>query len=104
MIQKRLWVLGLGMALTFALYTALRYHSPALVAYIVEHALIQKSPAGSDAERIRERFHSLLADYPSPYARLEKLLALSQSLEKVQKLNDLELEQLLRKEAGPRHH
>jgi hypothetical protein len=91
------------MALTLALYATLRYHSPALVAHVVEHTLIQKSPAGSDTERIRERFHSLLADYPSPDARLEKLLALSQSLEKVQNLNEFELELLLRKEAGPLH-
>jgi hypothetical protein len=93
-------VLGLGGVLVLATYAGLKRQSPAIVAYVVEQTLVQKSPPGTDEVGLRHRFRDVIDDFPDGSARLEKLLALSQALEKTQKLNNLELEQLLGKESG----
>jgi hypothetical protein len=99
-VSKRLVVLGLGAVLTLAIYEALGRHSPAIVAHVVEQTLLQKSPPGTDEAELRRRFRSLIDGLPPGSAQLEKLLALSQTLEKTQRLNSFELEQIIRKESG----
>jgi hypothetical protein len=93
-------VLAIGAVLTLAINEALRRHSPAIVAYVVEQTLLQKSPPATDKAELRRRFRDLMDDFPEESARLEKLLAMSQTLEKTQQLNNLELLQLIRKESG----
>jgi hypothetical protein len=79
-----------------AAYAAGRHFSPGIVAYVVQEALVQKAPSGSDPAEIRRRFQALAAEYREPGARLEKLLAISLRLEKLQVLETGELERLLR--------
>jgi len=95
-----LWITGLLLALGLASYHALRHYSPALVAFVVEESLAQKAPEGADPAALRSRFRAWADSAPGDDARMELLLELSQHLEKVQRLNELELEQLLGKGTG----
>ena|SRR2546427_9339553 len=79
-----------------AAYAAGRHFSPRIVAYVVQEALVQKAPSGGDPAEIRRRFQALAAEVREPDARLEKLLAISLRLEKLQVLETSELERLLR--------
>jgi hypothetical protein len=97
--KRRLTLMGAAMALFLALYGTSRHYSAALVAYVVEQTLLQKLPADADPDRVRERFHELIALQADRRTRLEKLLFLSQYLEKIQRLTSRELEELLRKDA-----
>ncbi len=99
-MNRRLWILGLLATLTLASYAALRHYSPALVAYVVEQTLIQKAPDNVDPSEVRARFGAWLETIPQGSARLERLFALSQQLEKVQKLRTAELNRLLTQETG----
>ncbi len=72
-----------------------RYYSPALVLYVVQQSLAQKAPSGSDSALLRERLHALLAAAPDQKARMERLLQISEYLEKVQSLTPEELDELM---------
>ncbi len=72
-----------------------KYYSASLIAYVVEEALVQKLPAGMDPALARTRFHAFMSKLPDRQARLEKLLSMSQYLEKLQTLEPQELDRLL---------
>lgn len=93
--KQRVTVLGLLALLFLAAYGAARAYSPAIVAYVVEQALVQKAPEGMSPILVRERFRALLASTPQELKML-KLLALSNYLEKVQRLTPVELDRLLK--------
>ncbi len=100
-MRRRIWATGMIFLLALSCYAALRKYSPALVAFVVEETLVRKAPDNADPGRVRSRFQRLISGCPDDAARLRMLLAVSQSLEKVQKLSELQLEQLLDKETEP---
>ncbi len=75
-------------------YGTASYYSTAMIAYVVEQALIQKLPDGADTELFHSRLQRLLAGMPDRRAKMAKLLEMSQYMEKVQKLTQVELEAL----------
>ncbi len=93
-IRQRIAVLGLLGLCFLAVYGVGAHYSPMMVTYVVGQALIQKAPDGMSAATARARYEAFLAAAP-PAARLEKVMALSTYLEKVQKLTAMELERLL---------
>ena len=99
-MNGRLLILSVLAAVAVGSYAALRHYSPSLVGYVVEQTLLQKAPPGSDPLAIGRSYQAWLGGFEDPNVRLERLFAMSQQLEKVQKLSDLELNQLLKKETG----
>jgi len=91
---QRILVLCLAAVFFLAAYGMTRHYSPALVAYVVSQTLIQKTPEGMSPTQVEKRFERLMAAIP-PEDKLKKMLALSNYLEKVQKLTPAELERLL---------
>ena len=83
-------------------YGLARRHSPRLVAWVVEEALVQKAPRGTDVAALRRRFRGMVDGIEDPRARLERLLSISQNLEKVQSVAPAELGPLLA-EPAPVH-
>ena len=94
-IQKRLIILSVLFAFAAVLYGAAKYYSPSLILYVVEQSLEQKAPSGTDSIMLRERLHALLGAIPDKNAQMEKLLRISNYLEKVQSLTPDELKDLL---------
>jgi hypothetical protein len=76
-------------------YAAGRRFSPDLVAHVVEEMLVQKAAPAMDPAQVRRRLRESAGAITDPELRLQKLLALSQRLEKVQTLAPGELERLL---------
>jgi hypothetical protein len=74
--------------LIFALtsYGIARHYTPALILYVVEQSLIQKAPPGIQAQMVHQRLHTLLSKIPDQNTRMERLLRISQYLEKIQHL------------------
>ena len=101
-LNRRLLIVGVLTAIAVVSYVALHRYSPVLVGYVVEQTLLQKAPDGADLTEIRSSFEAWIEGFPGGDARLKRLFAVSQQLEKVQKLSDLELKHLLEKETGPR--
>jgi hypothetical protein len=99
--RNRLMVVSLLGAAAVTAYGAGRYYSPALISYVVEQALVQKLPQGVDPEEARGRYRDLMGSIPDRKSRLEKLLFLSQYLEKLQILTREELDQLLKRDPEP---
>ena len=87
-------VLGIIALLYLAANAVGRHYSPALVTYVVMEALVQKAPSGMSALEVEDRFNRFLAVAPSD-EKLNKTLALSNYLEKVQKLTPVEMDRLL---------
>ncbi len=98
--RQRLLVMGLVVAMGLLAYIVASYYSRDLVEFVVIEALIQKSPPGVNPAALREDLRHLLEAAPGRDAKLQKLLSLSQSLEKVQKLSPEQLSRLLEKDAG----
>ncbi len=94
-IRKRALVIGSLMVVASVLYGAAKYYSPSLVFYIVEQSLIQKAPAEIDPALLHERFQAYMASAPDKKARMEKLLRISEYLEKVQHLTLAQINELL---------
>jgi hypothetical protein len=92
--RQRIAVLGLIGLCFLAVYGAGVHFSPMMVTYVVGQALIQKAPDGISTVTVRARYEAFLAAAP-PAARLAKVMALSNYLEKVQKLTPTELDRLL---------
>ncbi len=93
---------GLGFLMVYGLAKS---YSSAIVAYVVEQALLQKAPPEVKKDDVRARLNGTLA----PLTRgdkILKLLALSSYIEKVQKLTPAELDRLLPKNgpAGGANH
>jgi len=81
--------------LASVLYGVARHYSPSLVLYVVEQSLVQKAPAGTDSKLLLARLHALLSKTPSQKTRMEKLLRISEYLEKTQRLTSEELDKLM---------
>jgi hypothetical protein len=94
-IQKRLMPAASLFVSILILYGVARYYSPYLVFHVVEHSLMQKAPASADAAQLRGRLHAFLAAVPDQGKKMERLLRISEYLEKVQYLAPEELETLL---------
>jgi len=94
-LAPRLAVLGGLAALFLVISSAARHYSPRLIGAIVEQALIEKAPAGTEPAWVRSRVAAILAEKGEDAERLDWLLAASQRLEKVQVLTRAELEHLL---------
>ena len=94
-IQKRSVVVGSLFVIASVLYGAARYYSPSLVLYVVEQSLIQKAPSGTNTSLIHERFRAHIFSAPDKTSRMERLLKISESLEKVQHLTFKQLDELL---------
>ena len=97
--RGRMWVLGALTALSLAIYGTAKFYSPSLMVYVTEQTLIQKSPAGTDPESVHLRLHAYLSALPNSESKLAAVMAISQYLERIQKLSDKELNQLLAPEA-----
>jgi hypothetical protein len=93
--KRRTACVALLVVLAAAAYAAGRSFSPDLVAYVVEEMLVQKGAPGTDPAQARRRLRESAGAIQDPELRLQKLLALSQRLEKVQILGPAELERLL---------
>jgi hypothetical protein len=94
-IKMRSLIVGLLLAAASVLYGAARYYSPFIVEYVVEQTLIQKAPSGTDPVLLNSRFRALLSAAPSNQVKMERLLRISEYLEKVQSLTPGELEDLM---------
>lgn len=94
-IQKKLIVIVGLFVLASALYGVARHYAPSLVLYVVEQSLVQKAPVGTDSKLLHARLHTLLSADPSQNAKMERLLRISEFLEKTQKLTPEELDQLM---------
>jgi hypothetical protein len=92
--QRTLILLCLGIVACGA-YLIMRIYSTMLVAYVVEESLIQKAPDGTDIEQFRARFQGLVHSLPDDRSRLQRLMEMSQVLEKVQRLDRAGVERLL---------
>ncbi len=99
-IKRRLMVAGLLAVLALSALLIAKRYSVSMIAYVVEEALVQKLPAGIDPALTRSRFQTLMSQLPDRQVRLEKLLAMSQYLEKLQTIDREELERLLTKDAA----
>jgi hypothetical protein len=94
-IQKRSILIAVFLLFVSVLYGAARHYSPSLILFVVEQSLVQKAPSGTDLTRLHERFHQFLSAIPDQNSRMEKLLHISQFLEKVQQLTQEDLNELL---------
>jgi len=92
--RQRLTIMGFLVLAFFCAYGVARRYSFELVAYVVEEALMQKAPEGIPQDQVRSRFERYLEAGPADQ-KMNKLLALSNYLEKVQKLTAAELDRLL---------
>lgn len=94
-LRKRAAILGFVALAFLAVYGSARHYSPLLVSYVVEQTLIEKAPDGVTPEAVDKRFGVLMESLPDGKKKMEKLLFLSQYLEKIQRLTPEELEHLL---------
>jgi hypothetical protein len=94
-IRKRSLVIGSLFVFASVLYGAAKHYSPSLVRYVVEQSLLQKAPSGTNTASLHERFNALLSAAPDKNTQMERLLRISEYLEKVQRLNFEQLNQLL---------
>ncbi len=91
-IQKRSLILGSIFVVALALYGAARYYSPVITYYVVEQSLIQKAPKGVNVVELRAQFRAYVQATPDKKSQMQRLLRVSENLEKVQQLT---VEQLL---------
>jgi hypothetical protein len=83
-IQKRSLVIGSLFVFASVLYGAAKHYSPSLVRYVVEQSLLQKAPSGANPASLHERVNTLLSAAPDKDTQMERLLRISEYLEKVQ--------------------
>ena len=77
------------------LYGAGRHYAPSLIRYIVEQSLIQKAPSGADPVCLQNRLRAVLSKTPDRNAQTQRLLQISEYLEKVQFLTPEDLDSLM---------
>ena len=85
-IQKRASILSALLALALILYCLAGYYSTDLIYHVVEQSLIQKAPPDVDAPTVRRRLEELLRAEPDKKSRVQRLLRISEYLEKIQRL------------------
>jgi len=94
-IRKRSVVIGSLVVLVSILYGAAKHYSPSLALYVVEQSLIQKAPPGNNAPCLHERFHAYISAAPDENSQMERLLRISEYLEKVQNVSFEQIDELL---------
>lgn len=94
-LKKRLVTASILGCLALCAFSVARHYSVPLISYVVEEALIQKLPAGMDSGKVRSRFQASISELPDRQAKLERLLGMSQYLEKLQTVEYQDLERLL---------
>lgn len=94
-VQKRLIIACALLAFASILYGAGRHYSPSLMRYVVEQSLIQKAPSGADPVYLQNRLHAILSKTPDRDAQTQRLLQISEYLEKVQFLTPEDLDRLV---------
>ena len=92
--KARSWVMAILAILAVGSYWGARHYSPVLISYVVEETFIRKAPEGISPDQARQRFRDYLGSLPEGRIRVERLLAVSQHLEKIQKLSLPEFERL----------
>jgi len=96
--RARSRIMALTAILGAGAYWGARHYSPALISYVVEETFIRKAPQGISPDQARLRLRDYLASLPDGRTRVERLLEVSQRLEKIQKLELPEFERLLESE------
>jgi hypothetical protein len=94
-IRKRSLVIASLFALASVLYGAAKYYSPSLVFFVVEQSLLQKAPSGIDPASIHEHLDACIAAAHDRNSQMQKMLQISEYLEKVQYLSLEQLDKLL---------
>ena len=84
--KKRVSIFSALLALALIVYCAAGYYSPYLIYHVVEQSLIQKAPPGVDAQEARRRFEAIVRAEPEKKARVQRMLKVSEYLEKIQRL------------------
>jgi hypothetical protein len=92
-IQRRVLFVAALFAVILVLYATGRHYSTPLVHHVVEQSLEQKAPAGIEPSQIHERLNGFLD--AAPDKKMERLLRISEYLEKVQCLTPEELNELI---------
>ncbi len=98
--RSRLLITTIIAAMAGSAYIAARLYSEEIIAYVVEQALMQKLPPGSNPLQVRDRFRLMISAIPDRGSKIERLITLSQYLEKLQRLTSQELDRLLRKDSS----
>jgi hypothetical protein len=93
--RDRIWVMGAFVTVALAVFGTAKFYAPALMIYVTEQTLIQKSPAGTNLEDLHRRFHAYISSLPDTKTKLADVMAISQYLEKIQHLTPQELDHLL---------
>lgn len=88
-------MLGSLIVMASIFYGAAKYYSPSLILYVVEQSLLQKSPSGTDSNSLRERLRAHISAAPDKKSQIERLLRISEYLEKVQSIDSKQLNQIL---------
>jgi hypothetical protein len=94
-VQKRLITACAFLAFASILYGAGRHYSHALIRHVVEQSLIQKAPSSADPVYIQNRLRVILSKTPDRKAQTQRLLQISEYLEKVQFLTPEDLDRLM---------
>jgi hypothetical protein len=106
-IQQRSLVMGSLLAVAIILYGAARFYTPSMTFFVVEQTLIQKAPKGTDgtdSTHLRRQFRAYISGAPDKKAQMERLLQISQYLEKVQQVTIEQLQRLMvSEESGSSH-
>ncbi len=89
-------MLGLMGVVAAGIYLAAKLCAGSIVAYVVEETLVQKAPPGTDPHLLRSRLESRLAACPDKASRLQRLMEIAQTLERVQALTPDQLESVLK--------
>jgi hypothetical protein len=99
-LRRRLTVLAMLAASFLALYGLGRYYSPALVRYVVIQTLLEKAPAGTDPAWVRSRVTAIADASAEDMSATARMLAISQKIEKIQKLTAEQMRELLGADSG----
>ena len=73
-------------ALAVIVYCMVGQYSPRLIRHVVEQSLVQKAPSGIDAAAARQRLETILNAEPGDDARVQRLLEISEYLERIQRM------------------
>jgi hypothetical protein len=94
-IQRRLLFVAALFAFALVIYVTGKHYSTPLILHVVEQSLAQKAAAGIESTQLRERLHGYLNSAPDENKKMERLLRISEYLEKVQYITPEELNELI---------
>ncbi len=94
-IRNRSLVIAYLFVTASLLYGAAKLYSTSLVFFVVEQSLLQKAPSGINPASVHERLHARITTLPDRTSQMQKLLQISEYLEKVQYLNFKQIDDLL---------